>query len=208
MIIINLKTYKTLEKDLKLAKSIEEASKKIMIAVQPTDIYLLAKSVKNPILAQHIDPVEPGRNTGFITAKSIKEAGAVGTFLNHSEHRLKLKVIKETISICKRLSLKSIVFTTNIKEGRAIARFKPNYIVIEPKELVAGKVSISKAKPGLIKDAVDKIKGNILVGAGIKTFEDVKIAKKLGARGIVASHNIIKAKNPSKLLKTWIKIFQ
>ena len=207
MIIINLKTYKTLKENLKLAKKIEKASSRIMIAAQPSDICLLVKNIKNPIIAQHVDPIEPGRNTGFITAKSIKEAGAIGTFLNHSEHKLKFKDIKNAIGICKRLKLKTIAFATNIKEGKAISKLKPDYIVIEPKELVAGNISISKVKPNLIKESVNDIRGNILVGAGIKTAEDVKLAKKLGAKGIVASHNVVKSKNPSKLLKSWIKLF-
>lgn len=207
MIIINLKTYKTLEGNLKLAKKIEKSSKKIMIAAQPSDIYLLSRKVKNPILAQHVDPFEPGRNTGYITAKAIKEAGAVGTFLNHSEHKLKLNDIKKTINICKRLKLKTIVFSDNINEGKNLARFKPDYIAIEPRELVAGNVSVSKAKASLIKDSVKQIKCNILVGAGIKSREDVKIAKKLGAKGVLASHNIVKAKNTSKMLKDWLSVY-
>ena len=208
MIIVNLKTYKTLKEDLKLAKKIEKASKNIMIAVQPTDIYLIAKKIKNPILAQHIDPIKPGRNTGEISAKSIKSVGAVGTLLNHSEHMLKFADIKKSVAICKKLRLKTIVFAKNIKEGKKISRLKPSYIAIEPPELVAGKKSVSKAKPALIKNAVKGIKGHVLVGAGIKTLEDVKKAKELGAKGILASSGVVKSKNTTKLLKSWIMEYE
>lgn len=205
MLIINLKTYKTLRENFNLARKIEKVSKNIMIAAQPTDIYLLAKNITNPILAQHIDSIEPGRNTGYITAKSVKDAGAIGTFLNHSEHRMKINDIKKSILLCKSLKLKTIVFAKNVAEGKKIAKLKPDYIAIEPPELIAGKVSVSKMKPNLIKDAVNKIKGNVLVGAGIKDKSDIMIAKKLGAKGVIASSYVVKARDPKKLLKNWIK---
>ena len=49
-----------------------------------------------------------------------------------------------------------------------------------------------------------KLKMKFLVGAGIHTKEDVKVAMKLGAAGIAISSAITKAKNPGKKLKELI----
>jgi len=91
MLVINLKSYiETIGKrGLKLLEATEKVSEEynidIGIAPQSTDIYLLSKNAKKvKIFAQHIDPIEPGAYTGFILPEAIKEAGAVGTLINHS----------------------------------------------------------------------------------------------------------------------------
>ena len=70
--------------------------------------------------------------------------------------------------------------------------------------MVAGKVSISKSKPKLIEEIGKKLKYDFVVGAGIKTSDDLKIAMKLGANGIAISSAITKAKNPAKKLRELI----
>ena len=102
IIVINLKTYKSGKDAVKLAKAISKAGSNIILGAQPTDITLISKAVKNPIYAQHVDFQEPGRNTGFILPEAVKAAGAKGVFLNHSEHRLSMNVIKKTVAFCLR----------------------------------------------------------------------------------------------------------
>lgn len=205
MLIINFKTYKSGKEALKLAKICQKVDKNIIVAVQPTDIYLISKNTKLKVLAQHVGKIIPGRNTGFISPYAVKEAGAAGTFLNHSEHKLNFKTIKETVKLCKKIKLKTFIFTANIREGNKIAKLKPDYIIIEPPELVASKISVSKAKPKLIKNAVDKIKGKVLVGAGIHNNKDVKIAYNLGAKGVAVSSAVTKARNPENVLRDLLK---
>jgi len=200
IVVINFKTYKQGKEVIKLAKKIEGVDKKIIIGVQADDIFEVAKTVKNPVYSQHIDYFKPGRHTGYILPESIKKDKAKGSFLNHSEHKLSFPVLKKTIQRCKKIRLKTIVFAKNLKEAQEIKKLKPDYLIIEPPELVAGKVSISKAKPKLIKEIKKKLKYDFLVGAGIKTNEDVKVAMKFGANGIAISSVITKAKNPVKKL--------
>ena len=91
MIVINFKTYlqATGEKAVELASICDEVAEetgvKIVIGLQATDIFRVASQIKIPLFAQHIEAVEPGRNTGLITAAGVKKAGASGVFLNHSE---------------------------------------------------------------------------------------------------------------------------
>jgi len=204
-IIINLKTYKQGASALKLAKIIEKVNPKIIIGVQPTNISTITKKTNLQVFSQHTDPQETGRNTGYILPEAIKANGAKGTFLNHSEHRLDLKTIKETVKRCKALKLKTAIFAKDLTQAMKIKKLKPNYLIIEPPELVAGKISISKAKPKLIEEIKKKLKYDFLVGAGIKTNEDVKVAMTLGANGIAISSAITKAKNPVKKLKELLK---
>jgi len=201
IIIINLKTYQQGKKVVELAKKIESVDKKIILGVQASDVYEIRKKVKNPLYAQHVDYFEKGRNTGFILPEAVKVDGAKGVFLNHSEHRLSFDVIKKTVKRCREVGLKIGVFAGSLKEAIKIKSLKPDYLIYEPPELVAGKISVSKAKPNLIKNISKKLKYDFIVGAGIKTNEDLKIATKLGAKGIALSSAITTAREPGKVLK-------
>lgn len=204
IIVINFKTYVQGEKVLKLAKIIERVDKDIIIGVQASDIYEVAKRTKLRVYSQHVDYFEPGKNTGYILPDAVKKDKAVGTFLNHSEHKLSYDILKKTIERCKKVGLKTLVFASNLKEAENVQKLKPDYIAIEPPELVGGKKSVSTEKPELIKKIKSKIKMKFLVGAGIHTKEDVEIACKLGASGIAVSSAITKAKNPKKKLRQLI----
>ena len=89
VIITNFKTYPeaTGAKALDLAKAhakvAVECKASMAVAVQPTDLTMLAASVSFPVFAQHIDPVEPGAHTGAILPEAVKGAGAWGVIINH-----------------------------------------------------------------------------------------------------------------------------
>ncbi len=208
IIIINFKTYKQGEAVLKLAKKIERISEDIIIGAQPTDIYFLSKKTKLKIYSQHADYFEPGRNTGFILPEAIKTNGGKGVLLNHSEHKLSFDTLKKTIKRCKKVGLKTAVFASNLKEAQKIEKLRPHYLIIEPPELVAGKISVSQAKPQLIKNLSKKLRMSFLVGAGIHSKEDVEISLKLGAKGIAVSSFVTKARKPEKALKELIRGFK
>ena len=205
IVVINFKTYKQGENVLKLAKAIEKVDKNIIIGVQPSDIYKVAKNTKLRVYSEHVDYFKPGRNTGYIIPEAIKKDRAVGSFLNHSEHKVGFRDLKKTIKRCRKIRLKVAVFASSLKEAKKIQKLKPDYLIIEPPELVGGKTSVSKAKPQLIEKIFKKIKMKFLVGAGIHNNEDFKIAMKLGAHGIAISSAITKAKNPGRKLRELIK---
>lgn len=205
LVIINFKTYKQGKAAIKLAKAIEKFNKDIIIGVQATDIYEITKVTKLKVYAQHVDYFKPGRYTGYILPEAVKKDKAEGSFLNHSEHKLSFSVLKKTIKRCKKLKLKTLVFAKDLKEAKEIEKLKPDYLIIEPPGLVGGKISVSKAKPELIKNIAKTLKCKFLVGAGIHTSEDFKTALTLGASGIVISSAITKAKAPVKKLRELIR---
>jgi triosephosphate isomerase (TIM) len=204
MIVVNFKNYVFGEKSVKLAKECKKASNKIILGVSIGDLYRIVKETKMKCYVQHVSSSEIGRGTGYVIVENIKANGAKGVFLNHSEHRIKFDVIKKTLKRCKEVKLEAIVFVKNIKEGVRISKLKPSFICVEPPSLIAGKISVSEAKSELIEDSVKKIKSKILVGAGVHSGEDVRIAKELGAKGVVLSSAVTTSRNPGKVLRELI----
>ncbi len=206
MIIVNFKTYReaTANNAVKLAKMCESVSKKtgvsIVPSVQATDIRLVSNSVEIPVFAQHIDAIDYGASTGHTLAEAVREAGASGSLINHSERRIGMDAIGKCVKKLKSLGMTSVVCVKDDEEGMEIAQFSPDYIAVEPPELIGGDISVSTAKPELISDSVKRIKCKVLVGAGIKNGNDVRIAKRLGAEGILVASGIVKAANQEKAL--------
>ena len=211
-IVLNVKTYDeaTWQKALEIARIMDKISKEtdlsLAIAVQATDISLCAKNVSIPVFAEHIDPVKPGSHTGWTLPEAIKAAGAVGTLINHSEHRLKLADIDICITRAKELELDHIVCSNNIDTSKAIAAFSPNFIAVEPPELIGGDISVTSADPGIVSGSVDAVrkidkKVKVLCGAGVKNGKDVAKAIELGSDGVLLASGIVKAKEKEKVIR-------
>ncbi len=211
IILVNFKTYSeaTGRKAVKLAKTAEKISLEtevcIGIAPQFVDIASIASTVSVPVFAQHIDPIAPGSFTGHILPEAIREAGAVGTLINHSERRLKLADIDATIIRTHESDLLSVVCANNAAVSAAAAALKPNMIAVEPPELIGTGIPVSKAKPEVVSGTVDLVKRInpdvvILCGAGITRGEDVAAALRLGTEGVLVASGVAKAKDPYKVL--------
>ncbi len=212
MVIVNFKTYleATGRKAVELAEKAEKVSKEtgVCIAVAPqfVDIAAVAKAVEIPVFAQHIDPVKPGSCTGHVLAEAVKEAGAVGTLINHSERQLKLSDIDATIKLAREKGLVSCVCTNNPTVSAAVAALKPDIVSIEPPELIGTGIAVSKAQPEIVTDTVKLVrevnaKVTILCGAGISRGEDVAVALKLKTQGVLVASGIVKAKDPYSILR-------
>lgn len=217
ILLINLKTYEegTGENALGIAKIAESAAKgsnvEVILAVQPTDIRRISHSVGMPVFSQHIDPIIYGSSTGWTLPEAVKAAGAAGTLLSHSERQMDLKTIEKSIARCKEVGLRTVVCADTPEKARGIARLNPDYIAIEPPELIGGDVSISKAKPEIVTRSVSMVKSvsniPVLCGAGVKNGEDVSKAKELGAKGILVASGVVKAEDPQEAIRDLIKGF-
>jgi triosephosphate isomerase len=212
LIIVNFKTYleATGEKAVEIAKKAEKVSleTKVSIGVAPqfTNISTIAKVVNIPVFAQHIDPIQPGSHTGHVLAEAVKETGAIGTLINHSEKQLKLSDIDAMIKITRKKSLVSVVCANNPDISAAVASLKPDIIAIEPPELIGTGIPVSKAKPEVITNTIRLVREInervvILCGAGITRGEDVKSALRLGTQGVLVASGIVKAKDPYMVLR-------
>ena len=212
MIIVNFKTYieATGKKAVELAKKAEKASREtgtcIGVAPQTADLSGVASAVNIPVLAQHVDPFEPGSFTGHLQIDSLKEAGAVGTLINHSERQLKLSDIDRIIQITKERKMISVVCANNPRVGAAAAALRPDIVAVEPPELIGTGVSVSKAKPEVVTGTVKlvrQVNGTVMIlcGAGVSRGEDVAAALRLGTQGVLVASGIVKAKDPYTVLR-------
>ncbi|MGF7117721.1 triose-phosphate isomerase [Methanobacterium oryzae] len=211
IVILNFKTYleSTGEKALKLAKSCqnvaEETGVNMMVAPQYGDIYRISQEVEIPVLAQHIDPVDAGGHTGSVLPECVKEAGAVGTLINHSEQRMQLFNIDAAIKKAFSLGMSSVVCTNNIETSTAAATLNPDFVAIEPPELIGSGIPVSQAEPEIVEKTVEMIHNinpqvRVLCGAGISTGDDLKAAIDLGSEGVLLASGIILADDPQKAL--------
>ncbi len=210
LVLLNFKTYPeaTGKKAVALARKLANVkSTKFAIAFAPPLLELEhVCKVANNVFAQHVDPDGYGAHTGQITAKDVKNLGARGTLLNHSEHKLSFPVLKKTLEECRRDHLTTVVCAGSLAEVRNVARLKPDYIAYEPPELIGGDRSVTSAEPDVIQKAVQAVrtissKTKVLVGAGVQSREDVRMALKLGAKGVLIGHAVPKAKEPKKFLE-------
>jgi len=214
IIIVNFKTYleSTGKKAVELAQQAEKVTKEtgVMIAVAPqfVDIAKVVESVEIPVFAQHIDPIKPGNCTGHVLAESVKEAGAVGTLINHSERQLKLSEIDAIITLAHEKGLTSCVCANNPNVSAAAAAMRPDIVSIEPPELIGTGIAVSKAQPQVVTNTVKLVRQinanvTILCGAGISQGEDVSMALKLGTQGVLVASGIVKAKDPYSILRAF-----
>jgi triosephosphate isomerase len=215
VIVLNVKTYSeaTWQKALEIASLMDKISNEtgasMAIAVQATDISLCANKVSIPVFAEHIDPIKPGSHTGWTLPEAVKAAGAVGTLINHSEHRLKLGDIDICITRAKELSLDYIVCSHDIASSKQIAKFSPNFIAVEPPELIGGDISVTTADPGIVSGTVNEVRGvdkkvKVLCGAGVKNGKDVAKALELGSEGVLLASGVVKADDKEKVIRDLI----
>lgn len=216
IIVINYKVYNTSFglSALSIARAAEEVSKEvgitIILAPPSTEIRTLATNVNIPIIAQHVDPVELGAYTGHLPPEAVKEAGAKGFIINHSERRLRIDEVAKLIKRAYELDLTTLACADVPEVAAAISILNPDMIAIEPPELIGSGIAVSKAKPEVIVKTVSKVrevnkKTTILTGAGISSAEDVAKAIELGTSGVLVASAIMKAKEPKKTLEEMAK---
>lgn len=208
MIVVNFKAYReaTGENARKIGKACEKAEKETgerVIACPAAEDLLRLKDLDVDAFAQHIDPEEPGSHTGSILPSEVKEAGATGTLINHSEDRIPPGKIEKEVEKAKKNGLETIVCAQNPEECQQFSSFNPDYIAYEPPELIGGSTSVAEAKPELIEDAVEKTEEPVetLTGAGIKSRKDVEKSIQLGCKGVLVASGVAKAEEPVEEIK-------
>ena len=215
MFVINCKNYEEVsgEKIIKFVKIAEKISKKFKVKIAicpPQHLIGVVANSSIPIFAQHVDDSKIGSTTGFIIPELLKKSKVNGSLINHSEHRISSKEIAKLVSKLKELKMNSIVCVKDVAEARKYAKLNPDYIAIEPPELIGSGKAVSTEKPELITKAVNAVKSannntKLLCGAGIVSGEDVSKAIELGSKGILVASGIIKAKNWDKIISEFAK---
>ncbi len=205
-LIINFKNYAAVqgEGSVSLARAAERVSRevraKIIVAPPSPMLALTVSKVGIPVFSQSVGIVKGEKTTGAVLPEAVREAGAAGTILNHSEARLERAVLPELVTRLRRLGLKTCLCARDSREAAAISRLGPEYLAVEPPELIGSGIAVSRAKPQVVAGTVAAArkagyKGKVLCGAGIVSGEDVRIAIELGADGVLVSSSVVMAKD-------------
>jgi len=219
MIFVNFKTYKqgSGEEAIVLVKTIgevaQEAQIKIIPVLQAADIKEAVNASKLEIWVQNIDTETYGAHTGAVLPEAVKEDGASGTFLNHSEIKFpEFGDLKKAVERATEVNLKTLIFASDIGELEKVLTLKPTYVAYEPPDLIGSETeSVASAQPDIIAKAVviSKEAGiPLIVGAGVKSKEDVRKSIELGAVGVAVASDIVLAKDPKKELLDLVEGFK
>jgi triosephosphate isomerase len=184
----------------------EETGAGIAVAPPLASLALLAREVRLPVFAQHADDADAGSVTGWTPVEAVLEAGAVGTLVNHSEHKVARRKVRGVVERCRDVGLETIVCADDVAEAAALAKYGPDFVAVEPPELIGGDVSVTKAKPEVVGGAVEAVRSanpqvRVLCGAGVKGGADVAKALELGAVGVLLASGVVKAKDPRAALR-------
>jgi triosephosphate isomerase (TIM) len=216
VIVVNFKAYTEVEgpRALALAQACQEVSDESgasIVACPPViELSSVIAGVTIPVFSQHTDPKKPGAATGFITPEMIKAAGAAGSLLNHSEHRMVLSDLAMVVERYRDLGLTSLVCADTSITSAAAAALGPDMVAVEPPELIGGDISVTDANPEIVEMAVRAVRRvddgiDVLCGAGIKNGKDVKRAVELGASGVLLASGIVKSKDPRGSLSDLVR---
>ncbi len=207
-IIVNFKIYPNAvgEGAVGLARICEkvavELGVSIGVCVNALDLAMVAREVTIPVFAQHFDVAGFGSNTGAVNAEMLAAAGVYGSLLNHAERPLSDNVILQAIEAAKGSGLFTIVCANDVARGVAVLEMGADLVAVEPPELIGGDISISKAQAEVIEEAVLKIGGErLLVGAGVRDYDDVRLACEMGASGVLLASGVVKADDPEAALR-------
>ena len=189
----------------RIARTLEDAGRVtgVAVAIAPAapDLGRVAGAVAIPVLAQHVDPVEPGAHTGFVPPEAIAQAGGWGSLVNHSEHPLTSPHITQVVRRLSDLGLSAVVCARNVAMSGRLAKSGPAFVAIEPPELIGGKRSVSTARPELVSRSVEAVhavapKLPVLCGAGVHDRRDVARALELGSEGVLVASAVTRAVDP------------
>jgi triosephosphate isomerase len=217
LFIINFKNYDEIAgtKSVRLARSALKVAKKyqLKIIVCPPQ-HLMSEIAKfsSNVFAQHLDNAKIGSSTGFVIPEIVKKSRVSGSLINHSEHRISPNEIEDLVVRLKNLDMVSVVCVQDVNEAWKYAKINPDFIAIEPPELIGSGKAVSREKPEIITESVNAVKKannstQLLCGAGIISGEDVSRALELGAKGILVASGIVKAKNWEKTIEEFALAF-
>jgi triosephosphate isomerase len=200
-LIINFKNYEEVsaDKGIKLAKLARNVAEKLKIEIvvappQPV-VAFIAKNVEIPVICQHVDNEKVGPSTGFIVPEIAKSYGAIGSLINHSEHRMEMSSIASLVERMRKIGMTSIVCAREPHEVIEISSFRPEFIAIEPPELIGSGKAVSRENPAIITKSIQGAgsRSSVICGAGITDKGDVAKAMELGSEGILVASGIVKA---------------
>ena len=199
---------------MRLAQAADRLSRELDVSVifdpQAVDIPAVARATERLLVfAQHMDPVAVGRGVGSVLPEALREAGAVGTLLNHSERRMTLGDINRAIVRAREVGLATLVCADSPEEAAAVAQLGPDIVLAEPPELIATSRSAATEMRGFVERSVELVRQIdpgiiVMCGAGVQTPDDVEKMIGLGVGGTGSSSGVLKAADPVALMRAML----
>ena len=205
LIVVNFKTYQeahgvAAEELAKIMQQIETDARMVAV-VSAFDLSSVVSAAPNlEVWTQHLDPIGFGSNTGWLHPETAMARGASGTLINHAEHKVSIEhiamlldTIPENFTVC--------ACAADIEEARALSALEPDFVAVEPPELIGGEISVTTADPEIVSGTAIAIREvsqsvGILCGAGVKNGDDVSMAISLGTSGVLLASGVTKVKDP------------
>ncbi len=210
LIVVNFKTYASASGEaaqllLEAMEAQSEGPATFVAVASAFDLAPLSQaSTHVEVWSQHLDPVGLGGFTGWLEPTTALARGAVGSIINHAEHKVSLEHVEQLLSMLPE-GFPVCACAADVHEARALAALNPTYIAVEPPELIGGDISVTTADPSIVSDTVAAVKAvnpkvRVLCGAGVKNGRDVAKALELGAEGVLLASGVTKAKDVDSVL--------
>ena len=210
LIVVNFKTYQSAsgESAEQLATVMEQfvnRNYRMIAVVSAFDLSSIStNSDELEVWSQHLDPVGKGSHTGWLEPDLAIQRGAVGTIINHAEHKVTLEHVKDLMAMLPE-NFPICACAADVDEAIALAKLGPTFIAVEPPELIGGDISVTSADPSIVSNTVAAVKSTnpnvrVLCGAGVKNGADVKMAIELGAEGVLLASGVTKASDVNSVL--------
>ena len=189
----------------------DELGVSVIYDPQAVDLPAVAAAVHRVhVFAQHMDPVLPGRGVGAVLAEALRDAGATGTLLNHSEKPMTLGELRRAIERARETGLATLVFADSPSEAAAVARLGPDIVLAEPPELIATGVSAGNVMATFVADTVAAVKAVdpailVMSGAGVNGPDDVERMIRLGLDGTGSSSGILRDPDPVGAMRAMLE---
>ena len=214
LVVVNFKTYTTAlghaAESLAAHMAATETSARMVAVASAFDLGAVASVDGLEVWSQHLDPVGQGSHTGWLEPQTAIERGAVGTIINHAEHKVSIDHVRDLMAMLPD-GFPICACAANVDEARALAALGPTFIAVEPPELIGGDISVTTADPSIVSDTVAVVKDvnpdvRILCGAGVKNGADVAKAIELGAEGVLLASGVTKANDPAAVLADLVRL--
>ncbi len=212
-IIVNFKTYESAHsgaaENLAVAMQTVDAECEVADLIAVVSAFDLSAVVsaapRLQVWVQHLDPIGFGSNTGWLHPETAIQRGAVGTLINHAEHKVSvehvdslLNQLPDDFTVC--------ACAADLDEARALSALSPDMVAVEPPELIGGDVSVTSVDPRIVSDTVSVVNSinpevTTLCGAGVKNGMDVAKAIELGTSGVLLASGVTKAQDPESVLR-------
>jgi len=206
VLLINFKNYSEIlgEGAVRMAKAAQQACEGLdveLILAPPTPtLGVVAAATTALVFGQSVTNGQEGKSTGAVIPEALKASGCSGSIINHSESRLPAEVVRALIPRMNGLGLSSCVCGEDAGEIVRMSLFAPEYLAVEPPELIGSGIAVSQARPDLLRETVASARGagysgRLLCGAGIVSGDDARTAVRLGMDGVLVASSIVKSKD-------------